>query len=360
MAAVGFQDFWVVGSRFYFKRNDVSGVKQPSIDLGVITQCTPTITPTKIELKDTDGGTKRLVDERVTEIVESYDITCANLNLDNLSLILLGTAPTTFTQTAQHKRVTTYCHAGRLVKVIDSDTAGTPLYSLGAIAGILSAQPSAGVFTVGVLTTIVASTKTLTITAGTASDFDAGDKIVVPGTGLANIANARTYTVVSASGAGPVNIVVSESPAANETAITGELIYKNDTGDTGTVYSQDVDWEVVSTDRGFVRIKEGGTIAADGNLCIVFSTAAVSGKRLVLPQTAGGEIKGTGFLIFGRGGNAEQTVRECSVSITPSSTNFSIDDYSNFVLSVKVITDPTSATPAGRLYQFKGTLPSAS
>lgn len=359
MAAVGFQDFWVVGARLYFKRNAIAGVTQPLTDLGVITQCTPSLSPTKIELKDTDGGIKRLVDERVTEIIESYDITCDNFNNDNLSLILLGTAPTAFTQSPTHKRVTTYCHAGRLVKVVDSDAAATPLYSLGAIAGLMSAQVSAGVLTVGVLTTIVKSTKTLTISTGAASDFPAASKIIVAGTGLTNIANAQTYTVVSASGAGPVNIVVSEDPAANETAITGELIYKK-VSDTGAIYAQGTDWEVVNTDRGLIRIKESGTIVADGNLVIVFSTAAISGKRLVLPQAAAGEIKGTAYLYLGRGNNAEQTVRECNVSITPSSVNFSIDDYSNFVISVKVISDPTSTTPAGRLLGFKGTLPSAS
>lgn len=360
MSAVGFQDFWVAGTRVYVKRDPIAGAAQPTVDLGVIQSAAPTLTPTKLELKDSDGGVIRTVDERVSQIAESYDVVCSNFNKGNLSLLFLSNAPADFTQAAEHKRVTSYLHAGHLFKVHDSDAAATRLYALSAIAGICSAVPdNAGVLSTSVLTTIVKSTKTITIATGAAADFDAGDPIIVEGAGLANILNARTYTVVSASGAGPVAIIVNEEPAADETAITGSLIYKKD-ADSGTVYTQDTDWEVVSVARGLLRVKTGGTIAADGNKVVVFSTAALSGKRLLNPQSASGEIKGTVMLVWGRGNNAEQDVRECQVSVTPNGMNLTAEDYSNMTLTIKVISDPTAAVPAGRLLQFVGTLPSVS
>lgn len=360
MSVVGFQDFWVAGIRVYVKRDAVEGVPQPEIDLGVIQSSTPTLTPTKLELIDSDGGVRRTVDETVSQIAESYDVVCSNFNRGNLALLFLSTAPAEFTQVATHKRVTTYLHAGHLCKIVDSDADATALYKLGAIAGVISAVPdNAGVLSTSVLTTIVKSTKTLTISTGASSDFDAGDKIVVEGTGLANILNARTYTVVSASGSGPVAIVVSEEPAADETAITGSLIYKKD-ADSGTVYGQDTDWEVVSLDRGYLRVISGGAIAADGNKVVVFSTAALSGKRLLNPQSSSGEIKGTCRLVWSRNNNRDQDVRECQVSITPNGMNLSSEDYSNMTLTIKVISDPTADIPAGRLLQFTGTLPTTS
>lgn len=359
MSAVGFQDFWVVGARVYVKRDPVSGTAQPLIDLGVIQSISPTISPTKIELIDSDGGVKRTVDYKVSQIDEAYDVVCSNFNKDNLALLMLATAPVEFAQAAAHKNVVTYCHAGRLLKVVDSDASATPLYSLGAISGMTSAPVSAGVLTAAVLTDIVKSTKTITISTGAAADFDAGEKIIVEGTGLANILNAGTYTIVSAAGAGPVNIVVAEEPAANETAVTGSLIYAKDT-DTGVVYNKGVDWEVVSLDRGLLRIMTGGAISTDGDKTVWFSTAAISGKRLINPQNASGEIRGTAFIFLGRGNNAEQDVRECTVAITPSSSEFSVEDYSKMTLNIKVIADPTATVPAGRLLGFKGTLPSVS
>lgn len=358
MGVVGFQEFLQVGGRAYFKRDAIAGVEQPLIDLGVIQSAKPTVTPTRVELFDPDGGVKRRVDVATPQIDETWELQCSNFNVDNLALMFLSSPPVDFTVAVAHKRVTMNLQAGRLKEMRDSDAAATRLYGLGAVAGVMSAQVSAGVLTVGALTTIVKATKTLTITAGVAADFDAGDKIIVEGTGLANIGNARTYTVVSASGAGPVNIVVAEEPAADETAIAGNLIYKTDT-DTGTIYSQDVDWEIASLDRGMIRVKSGGAIATDGDKVVVFSTAAISGKRRISPQSNAGDVQGKMEIWLGTGNNANQWVREARVSLAPTGSDLQVDNFSSFTLTASILSAVTQ-TDAGTFTKVKGALPSVS
>jgi len=354
----GAQDFWVAGSRIYLKRDAISGAEQPIVDIGVMGTANPTQDTTKIELYDGDGGRKVLVDERVTEISESYDVEINNLNLDNLALFFQGNPPSAFTQTVAHKRVSHSVFEGYLVKVQDNDADSTYLYALGAISGVLSADVSAGVLTAGVVTAMVASTKTITVTGDLSSDLSPGDSICIPGTGLANIANSRSYTVVSATFTSSTAIVVNEDIAADETSITGVIIYAA-SGDSGTVYEQDTDWEVVSADRGLLRIIDGGAIA-DGTAVVAYSTAAISGSRVFNPQDVSGTVYGTMVLIWGRGNNAEQTVREARVSVTPSGSNIQIDDFSSITLTFKVISDLTADVPAGRMLHFKGSVPSKS
>lgn len=71
------------------------------------------------------------------------------------------------------------------------------------------------------VTTIVQSTKTFTFT-GTNPALSTGESFYLATTGLADARNARTFTAASAStGSGPWTVVVNETPAADETAITG-------------------------------------------------------------------------------------------------------------------------------------------
>lgn len=71
------------------------------------------------------------------------------------------------------------------------------------------------------VTTIVAGTKTFTFT-GTNPALSTGETFYLATTGLANPSNARVFTASAAStGSGPWTVVSVESPAADETAITG-------------------------------------------------------------------------------------------------------------------------------------------
>ncbi len=359
MSIVGFQEFLQVGGRCYFKRDAIGGVEQALVDLGVIQSVKPTVTPTKVELYDPDGGVQRRVDVAVPKIDESWEIQCSNFNMDNMALLFMSGAPVDYTVAAAHKRVTHFLHAGRLKELHDSDAASTRVYGLGAIAGIMSAAVSAGVLTTAAVSAVDVATKKITIGASDlTAHFTVGKVFILEGTGLANILNARTYTVVSSAFVGgKTEVTVSEAPAANEAAIAGSVIYKA-TGDSGTIYAQDIDWEVVSVDRGILRVKSGGAIATDANKVVVYSTAAITGKRRISPQSSG-DVQGKFEVWMGTGSNANQWVREARVSIVPSGTDLKVEDFSSFTLTVSVLSAVTS-TDAGTLTKVKGALPSAS
>ena len=359
MSVVGHQDFWVAGSRAYFKRDtDDEGTQFPWIDLGVINPVNPAITATKVTLKDSDGGRKHTVDEAVPDIEEKHDITCSNMNLDNLAIMFMGSAPEEFTQAATAALITHHVFPGRLAKLLDS--AGNPVFAITKVVGVY-VRDAAGDLTAGTITTIVASTKTITISEDVVAEFDAGDAIIVQPTGLANPLNAGTYTVVSATDLGATTaIVVAETFAADETAITGSLLYKADSGDSGTIYKQDIDWEEVSLDRGFIRMITGGAFTTADDVVIEYIPAALSGARIFYPQELQGVVQGKMILVWGRDNNARQTARVMDVSIAPNGSNITADDFSNMVLSCTVLNDLTQDHPAGFMVQFKGALPSIS
>lgn len=323
MSVVGFQDFWVAGSRFYYQRDAIAAVEQPWVDLGVIEPVNPSIETSVLQLRDTDGGRASLVDEALQQIDESYEITCNNLNLENLSLLFTSNVPESFTQAiAADVEIQHFATLGRLVKVKDAD--GSLLYNLSAVAGVIKGTD--GVPTAQyILTDVVRATKTIT-TSDDASTLVASDIIMVTGVGLADPKNAGTFTVVSATGAGPTVIVVEETPGgdADETAITGEVYDDAD-------LLPPSEFEVESLSRGLVRFVDTGTntvFTADGQAIIFFSKAAIAaGTRLMKPQSLTGVIQGQGILVYGRENNANQTVREFRCSINPSSANIQNADF---------------------------------
>lgn len=351
MAVKGFQDYWQVGVEAYFQQDAIAGVVQPTEAMGTIRSATPNFAIEKVTLEDSAGGIRRTVDEAVTKITESYDVVFASFHNSNLQKLFLADPAESFTQSATVKTVAHYGHFGRLLKIHDSDASNTPLFALSHVAGIYTGT----VFT-RVITAINATTKTITL--GSSATIGDGDKIIVSPTGLANLANCGTYTVVGAVSG--TSVVVAEDFAADETAITGSLIY----ADTGVVYpngDQDADplnWEVVSLDRGIIRLPNN-TPFATGTVNVVFRTSPLSGERLLKPQTAQGVISGTMWLVLGRENNARQTVRECKVSIAPSGANFSPTEFADFTLTVTVLSEVTEDN-AGRLLLIKGDLPNAS
>jgi len=274
MAIVVHQDLWLTGSRLYFQRDPVATVVQPHRDLGVIEPANPTLEVEKLVLKDSDGGVKTDITESVTEINETYEITCSNLSPNNLALLFLGNDPTAFTQSASALTdIKHFAHPGELVKLIDADydaaTPGVPMFGITSIQAVTGAGGS------------------------------------------------PTYTV-------------------------------------------DVDWEIVDLQRGLIRMITGGAFAAAADILIDFTPTAITGKRMVTPQDLLGTVEGNAVLVFGRGNNAQQSARYGRASLTPASANFQIDDYSNFVLSLKFLSDLTAATPAGNLLYWVGAVPAVS
>lgn len=357
MGAVGSQDFWVVGARAMFTPDtDTLGQKYAMRDFGIVKSINPQIQVSKAQLMETDGGLKRLADEKVVAIDEAYDIQLSNLSLRNRELLYYAQPSSAFTQAQTEKAgLTERAFPGELLRLLDSDSAKTRLYGLDAFGGIYT-----GAVSTKVLTTIVAATKTITLTGDqtAVAGLAPGKKFIVQKAGLTQIANSRSYTVVTRTlNAGNTDVVVSETPAANESAIAGQITIENG----GVIYAQDVDYEIVSLSRGIVRIKTGGAISVEQDVFVIFTLSAISGKRLLYPQSFKGPMQGVLELWFGRENNAYMTVREARVSLSPNGVSLTIDDYSLLTISAKVLSDISQATvPAGRLIDVLGTVPSVS
>lgn len=355
MGVIGFQDFWVVGARAYFKRDtDAAGVQYAGVDLGVIDQITPNVSTEKLTLDDTDGGIKRRIDEAVVGITEEYQIRCKNLSLRNLALSLLANPASDFTQSQAEKTVSIRAFPGQLLFTHDSDTPKTRLFNIEAFGGLYT-----GVVATKVLTSIVKATKTIKITGDqtAVAGLAPGKVMIVQRVGLTNVKNSQAYTIVTRTlNGGSTDFVVEQEPASDEAAITGQITHENG----GTVYKQGVDFDIVSLNRGTIRIKSGGLIIAEQELSAIFTTAAISGKRLIKPQSLKGQFKGVMELWFGRGNNAEQTVREARVSLAPAGMELSIDDFGSLSFTATVLGDITSTDVAGRMVHVLGNVPDVS
>lgn len=132
MAIIGFQDVWVAGSRFYFERNSGGGL----VDLGTVSAATPSFETTTLELKDGDGGTMRTIDEVLTDISESYEVTVKNFNSENLALAFAANEPSAWTGSTALSEVshTAEVGAGKFVKL--KTTAGLAVYNCSAVSTV--------------------------------------------------------------------------------------------------------------------------------------------------------------------------------------------------------------------------------
>lgn len=354
MSVAGFQEFWITGSRFYFKKDTPDGgLEQPLIDFGTIRASdpvNPSLDVERVTLLDADGGTQFVADEQVIRNTETYDLTFSNMSLNVLQFLFLSDGVTAFTQTATQANVAHYIAGDDTLQKIE-DATGEFLYNI-RIEGVVSALADLSVATV---TDVDASTKEITVSTDLTTHLTPGEAIVLRATGLVNVENARSYTVASVTA---TDVTVVEDLAADETSVTGELVYQA-SGDSGTVYEQsesaDADWYPYSHERGIIQVPNGTSITTPATVEVLYTPIALTGNRLLLPQTVGGNVRGTGFIVWGRDSNTRQSVREATVTLTPSAANFSAEDYSNFVLQGTVISDVLLSQPAGRLLYFKGT-----
>lgn len=131
----GHQQFLQTGSRFAFQRETSGSTVYPLIDLGVVEPINLTPEVARAQLFDSWGGVNRLVAEGASNITERYSITCSNMNMDNLSLLFMGTPPAAITQTAD--AVTDIRHTGivgRMFQLLKAD--GTPIFNVASIQAI--------------------------------------------------------------------------------------------------------------------------------------------------------------------------------------------------------------------------------
>lgn len=346
---VGAQDFWVAGGRVHFQR-DTAG--SPLLDLGVVDQLAPNISSTKATLRDSDGGVRKVVDEQVIELTETWQITLRNFAPIVQQLLFLSNPPEEYTQAATPRIVDHVVQKGYLLKLKDS--VGEWSFNERAIYGVAKGS----VTEVTTLTGIDASAKTLTFSASPSTAN--GAKLIVTDKGLTNATNAKTYTQVGAvSGAGPFVVTVAETPAATETGLTGTSVYK---ANAGTIYSQNTDWNLdsLSLSRGYLRILEGGAITDADTVQVYYTPNALSGKRIIHPLAGNADIRGTAFIYIGRGNNAAQTVRVATVKLAPSGLTLSAEDYSSWQLEATIVSDITETNSAGSLISILGALPATS
>jgi hypothetical protein len=127
-----------------------------------------------------------------------------------------------------------------------------------------------------------------------------------------------------------------------------------------TTYTAGTDYEVVSLAMGIIRIKTGGAISAAANIKITLTPVALSGNRLIKPQSASGTVLGTAYLFWNQQNYAYVNVREARVSITSNASSFSDAEHSNFTVKLSVINDLTQSIPAGKLINVVGALPNVS
>lgn len=357
MSVVGHQDFWVVGSRLYFKRDDIASTDQPWMDLGVIEAANPAFELEKLTLEDADGGLKRVVDEAVAKIDETYEIVCNNINMENLSMLFLADRPESFTQAATEKTEVHTVVAGHLAHIHDTDDDETELFK---IRNILAITDGGTLTEVTTLDTITRATRTMVFDAvDLTTELATGKVFIVHEDGLTDTGNAGSFTVVSSSFSVDTTVIVEQTPggAVDETGLAASSRVSHE--NAGVIYDPTDDWEIVSKDRGFVRMVDGGAIST-GVVSIIFVPDAITGIRAFNPQESQDEVKGECMVFWGRSINAEQTARQMRISLTPSATNFTADEYSSVTFTVRVLNDLTSTEPAGRVVHFKGDVPAKS
>lgn len=364
---IGFQDFWVAGSRLLFQRDSKDGTDFPLIDLGTIQPANPSFDIEKIELFDSECGINQLVNERVNRIDETYDITCSNFNMDNLSILFLAETPTSYSQTqADFSGIDHTVQAGRLFEIVDN--VADPVYNL---AGFTVYSGPDAPSTVAVDSVTVSYDfgggdigSAIEVETDITGDLSNGDKIYL---GVKNVPTAEIgnkvgqYTVQSvALDTGNTRIRLQETIQGSDIASDYDgLLYYEATGDTVGFYDEGADYEAKSLARGFARAIPGGSISS-GTVKVIYSTNALSGNRTITPQSLSGEAQGEALLFWCRGNQAQESVRRCRVSLTPTQSTIQVDDYSQWVVQMKVVSDLTSNTPAGDLLYIKGDIPALS
>lgn len=355
-----YQEHGIIGSKVQFRRDPQAD--NPVIDLGVITSIQPNVTSERVELADTYGGTRRVVATGASQITEAYQITCGNVNMRNFAFALLGAKPSSFTQGATERTAAIKAFKGSLSYVVDNDAAATRLFNLTSILGLhKGATATKNVYGTGVAVDAAAKKIILAGDQTAVAALAPGKAFFLNSAGLVTKANAKSYTIVSRTlVSGQTELVVAESPVANETTLVGATITHAGAGGSDVVFLPGVDWEVVDLARGDIRILSGGAVTDLETLNLTFLPAALTGERLVYPQTSG-TIEGRCWIFLASDGRGTEKVREARVSITPENPTFGESEFATLSFSLTVLSDSSDAVaPAGRFLHMVGAVPSAS
>ncbi len=125
------------------------------------------------------------------------------------------------------------------------------------------------------------------------------------------------------------------------------------------------DYEIANADQGTIRLLAGGntndlTLSDELTMEVDYTLTAISGIRLILPQTAG-IVQGYGEVHFLGNQRTQHHVRSADMSLMVTAAALQANDFSNFTLRATILSDPVDLVqPAGRLVHIKGTLPDPS
>lgn len=299
---VGGQDYWIVGSRFFFEPN-LTGTTTRSgemIDLGTVDTISPQIAANLAELKDSESGVLRLVDQGLINIEETYSVTIKNFNYQNLQFLFAGKpqsetqaanlTPASFALSAEELARTPSGNSGNLInptggrlliQLRDSD--GEPLRNFTSTSSLTA---SANVGTAG---------SAVSLTRGSHWDWHDAPKGIIRIIRLPTGAGGYPGMTVSQG-------IITAYPAAGFT---------------------------VSFTAG--------------------SGAGYTGNRVIYPQTATlADLTGNAHIYWTRNNGRDVSARTFQCQIQPAGSALSADDYSSWTLTVTALAKGTTTEIAGR------------
>ena len=304
---IGSQDYWIVGSRFYFEPN-LAGTNTRSgdmIDLGTVDTVSPQISTNIAELKDAESGVIRLLDQGLVSIDETYSITVKNFNFRNLQILFAG-KPQTETQAANVVPAS--------ITLSSEELSRTPSGPTGSLI-----KPTGGYLLVQLRSSTgeplrnFTTSSTLTVSANVASSG-----------GSASLTKDTNWVWWDAP-KGIIRIIllpVGASGYTNMTVVSGII----------TVYPA----------AGFT---------------LTFSAATgtgYSGNRVIYPQSATlSDLTGNAHIYWSRNNGADVAARTVACQIQPAGSSLTSDDYSSWTLTVTALATGTSTEIAGRYTNIK-------
>ena len=303
----GSQDYWIVGSRFYFEPNLAGSTTRSGemIDLGTVDTVSPQITTNIAELKDSESGVIILLDQGLVSIDETYSISVKNFNFRNLQILFAGkpqaetqssTVPASITLTSEELSRTPSGPTGNLIK----PTGGYLLFQLRSSSGEALRN-----FT---------TSSTLTVSANVATG------------GTAASLTKDTHWVWWDAPKGIIRIIflpVGGGGYAGMTVAGGVITAYPATGFTLT-------FSAVTAHAGY------------------------SGNRVIYPQSATlSDLTGNAHIYWSRNNGADVSARTFACQIQPAGSSLTSDDYSSWTLTVTALATGTSTEIAGRYTNIK-------
>lgn len=305
---VGSQEYWIVGSRFYFEPN-LPGTSTRSgemIDLGTVDTISPQIATNVAELKDSESGVIRLVDQGLVSIDETYNVTVKNFNYRNLQILFAGkpqaetqtanTVPAAFSLTSEELSRTPSGSNGNLIKPTGGfllvqlrDSSGNPLRNF---------------------------TDDSTLTAGAN---------VATGGASASMTKGTHWTWWDAP-KGIIRILALPTGSGGYSGMTVS-------GGVITLYPN-----------------AGFTVAFSA----VSGHAGYSGNRVIYPQSATlSDLTGNAHIYWTRNNGQDVSARTFACQIQPAGSALTSDDYSSWTLAVTALATGSSTEIAGRYTNIK-------